>query len=133
MYLESHDYQIYYVNIDLRHQYGISATESQTFLLAKRPQWRRARRNGCFRRLVYSYLLQVYKEKGYRGAFMSGWGVNMSNIIQGWIMKIEIGTNIRHKVSHTSKPPTPSPTPLVTTCRLINWDTLITDWLQRAF
>ena len=26
-----------YVNIDLRHQYGISATESQTFLLTKRP------------------------------------------------------------------------------------------------
>ena len=36
----------------LRHQYGISVTESQTFLLAKRPQRRRARRNGCFRRLV---------------------------------------------------------------------------------
>ena len=35
----------------LRHQYGISVAETQTFLLAKRPQWRRARRNGCFRRL----------------------------------------------------------------------------------
>ena len=35
----------------LRHQYGISVAESQTFLLAKRPQGRRARRNGCFRRL----------------------------------------------------------------------------------
>ena len=32
--------------------YGISAAESQTFLLAKLPQRRRARRNGCFRRLV---------------------------------------------------------------------------------
>ena len=32
-----------------RHQYGISAAESQTFLLAKRPRRRRARRNGCFR------------------------------------------------------------------------------------
>ena len=51
LYLEPHDYRIYYVNIDLRHQYGISVTESQTFLLAKCPQWRRARRNGCFRRL----------------------------------------------------------------------------------
>ena len=51
MYLEPHDYWIYYVNIDLRHQYGISAAESQTFLLAKRPQRRRARRNGCFRTL----------------------------------------------------------------------------------
>ena len=49
--LEPHDYQIYFVNIDLRHQYGISAAESQTFLRAKRPQRRRARRNGCFRRL----------------------------------------------------------------------------------
>ena len=35
----------------LRHQYGISVAETQTFLLAKSPQWRRARRNGCFRRL----------------------------------------------------------------------------------
>ena len=37
MYLEPHDYWIYYVNIGLRHQYGISVAESQTFLLAKRP------------------------------------------------------------------------------------------------
>ena len=37
MYLEPHDYRIYYVNIDLRHQYGISVAESQTSLLAKRP------------------------------------------------------------------------------------------------
>ena len=37
LYLEPHDYWIYYVNIDLRHQYGISAPESQTFLLAKVP------------------------------------------------------------------------------------------------
>ena len=42
--------------IDLRHQYGISAAESQTFLRAKRSQRRRARRNGCFRRLVLSVL-----------------------------------------------------------------------------
>ena len=28
---------MYYVNIDLRHQYGVSVAESQTFLLAKRP------------------------------------------------------------------------------------------------
>ena len=45
------EYQIYYVNIDLRHQYGISVAESQTFLRVKRPQWRRARKNGCFSRL----------------------------------------------------------------------------------
>ena len=45
------------VNIDLCHQYGISAAESQTwFLRAKRPQLRRARRNGCFRRLLTSLL-----------------------------------------------------------------------------
>ena len=50
--LEPHDYRIYdKVNIDLRHQYGISVAESQTFLLAKRPHWRRARRNGSFRKL----------------------------------------------------------------------------------
>ena len=35
----------------MRHQYGISVAESQTFLRAKRPQRRRAWRNGCFRRL----------------------------------------------------------------------------------
>ena len=51
LYLEAHDYWIHYVNIDLRQQYGISVTESQTFLLAKHPQRRRAMRNGCFRRL----------------------------------------------------------------------------------
>ena len=52
IYLEPHDHRIYYVNIDLRHQYGIAAPELQTFLRAKRPQLRRARRNGCFRRLL---------------------------------------------------------------------------------
>ena len=35
--MEPHDYRVYYVNIDLRHQYGISVAESQTFLRAKRP------------------------------------------------------------------------------------------------
>ena len=54
LYLEPHDYRNYYVNIDLRHQHGISAAESQTFLLAKRLPRRRARRNGCFRRLLKS-------------------------------------------------------------------------------
>ena len=38
LHLEPHDYRIYYVNIDLRHQYGISVAETQTFLHAKRPQ-----------------------------------------------------------------------------------------------
>ena len=40
----------------MRHQYGISVAESQTFLRAKRPQRWRARRNGCFRRLSKRYL-----------------------------------------------------------------------------
>ena len=40
LYLEPHDYRIHYVNIDLCHQNGISVAESQTFLLAKRPQRR---------------------------------------------------------------------------------------------
>ena len=31
LHLEPHDYRIYYVNIDLRHQYGISVAESRTF------------------------------------------------------------------------------------------------------
>ena len=52
LYLEPHNYRIYYVNIELRHQYGIAVAESQTFLRAKSSQRRRARRNGCFRRLI---------------------------------------------------------------------------------
>ena len=38
LYLEPHDYRIYYVNVDLHHRYGISVAESQMFLHAKRPQ-----------------------------------------------------------------------------------------------
>ena len=38
LYLEPHNYQIHYVNIDLHYQHGISVAESQTFLLTKRPQ-----------------------------------------------------------------------------------------------
>ena len=37
LYLEPHDYRVYYVNIDLRHQYGISVAESQMFLRVKSP------------------------------------------------------------------------------------------------
>ena len=51
---------LYYVNIDLRHQYRISVAESQTFLSAKRPQRRRARRNGRFRSLKYD----LFHQKG---------------------------------------------------------------------
>ena len=36
--VEAHNYRIYYVSIHLRHQYGIFAAETQTFLSAKRPQ-----------------------------------------------------------------------------------------------
>ena len=39
---EPHDYRIYYVNTDLRHEYEISVAESQTFLLARRSQRRGA-------------------------------------------------------------------------------------------
>ena len=35
--VEAHNYWVYYVNIALRHQYGIFAAETQTFLRAKRP------------------------------------------------------------------------------------------------
>ena len=52
LYLEPHDYRIYYVNIDLHHQYGIAAAESQMFLRAKRPHLRLTRRKGSFRRLT---------------------------------------------------------------------------------
>ena len=51
LYLKPHNCQIYYVNINLRHQEGISATESQTFFCAKSPQRQRPRRNRCFHRL----------------------------------------------------------------------------------
>ena len=36
-------YWFNYVNIDFRHQYGISITEAQTSLLVKRPKWRAER------------------------------------------------------------------------------------------
>ena len=54
----------------LRHQYGISVAESQTFLHTKRPHRRRARRNGCFRRLEvreigkhYATMLNILQSK----------------------------------------------------------------------
>ena len=53
--LEPHDHRILYVNIHLRHQYGISVAESHNFLLAKSPQGGGARRNGGFRRLMISH------------------------------------------------------------------------------
>ena len=59
LHFEPHNYRIYYVIIDLRHQCGISVPESQTFLLAKRSQGRGARRNGCFRRLVSRAIIAV--------------------------------------------------------------------------
>ena len=56
LYLKPYDCRIYYVNINLRHQYGIFVAESQTFLRAKRPQRRRAKRNGRFHRLTARFL-----------------------------------------------------------------------------
>ena len=47
----------------LRHQYGISVAESQTFLLAKRPQRRGARRNGCFRSYVASIYANLFHKR----------------------------------------------------------------------
>ena len=44
--MEPHDY---------RHWYGFSVAESQTFLRAKLHKRRRARRNGCFRRLTWQH------------------------------------------------------------------------------
>ena len=44
IHLEPYDYRIYNINIDLRHQHGISLAESQTSPLAKRP-WRRGVRS----------------------------------------------------------------------------------------
>ena len=44
------------VVVELRNQYGISVAELQTFLLAKRPWRRGARRNGYIRRLRCSDL-----------------------------------------------------------------------------
>ena len=46
-----------------KHWFTLSVAESQTFLRAKRPQRRSARRNGCFRRL----LLYTPFFKRYRG------------------------------------------------------------------
>ena len=51
LHLEPHDYPIYYINTDLRHQYGISVAESQMFLLPKHPQQWGAVRNDCSRKL----------------------------------------------------------------------------------
>ena len=60
----------------LRHQYGISVAETQTFLLAKRPQRRGARRNGFFGKLpfvskmVYNRVRTICLEKSlnFRGS-----------------------------------------------------------------
>ena len=41
---------------------GTFCAESQTFLRAKRPQWRRARRSGCVHRLPQAELLDEYKQ-----------------------------------------------------------------------
>ena len=66
-------YRIYYINIDLRHQYGLSVAASQTFLLAKRPQRRGAARNSCFagyRRLLFlASATMLWKNKLIKDVF----------------------------------------------------------------
>ena len=47
----------------LRHQYRISVAEWQTFQLAKRPQRRGARRNGCFRSYVASIYANLFHKR----------------------------------------------------------------------
>ena len=44
------------------HQYGISVAESQRFLLAKCPKWRRARINSCFRRVIPCQLISYTQQ-----------------------------------------------------------------------
>ena len=56
MHLGPHDYWIYYANIDLRHQYGISATGLQTFLLVKRPQ-----QQGASKTAVLLFVFKQFK------------------------------------------------------------------------
>ena len=75
LHLEPHDYWIYYVNIDLCHQYGISVSKSQTFLLSKHPQRRRARRHSCFCRLAKTaelarLLLSLFFEQQFNGGLL---------------------------------------------------------------
>ena len=74
--MEPHDYRIYYVNIDLRHQYGISVIESQTFLLAKRPpvtmsEEKRLPFAGYYKWATYEEG-QVAEHRGILKTFMSG-------------------------------------------------------------
>ena len=61
MHFKPQVYQINYVNIDLRHQYGMYVVETQTFPLAKRPERRGMKRNGCFCRLACPVCLSVYQ------------------------------------------------------------------------
>ena len=50
--LEAHDYQIYYVNNNLHHQYGISAADEQMSLfLANVPRGERSKERSLFSRL----------------------------------------------------------------------------------
>jgi len=53
--LEPHDYWIYYVNIDLRHQYGISVAESQTFLREKCHSGEERRKTDVFAGYFWTY------------------------------------------------------------------------------
>ena len=48
LHLELHDHRNDYSKTDLRHQYGISVAETQTFVLTKCRKWQGAKGNGCF-------------------------------------------------------------------------------------
>ena len=89
LYLEPHDYRIYYVNIDLRHQYGISVAESQTFLRAKRPQGGRARRNGCFRRLkTRTMLLSTSQMSHVRSLYKNRPEITVSDYTLKYVLNV---------------------------------------------
>ena len=75
MYLEPNDYRIYYINIDLRHQYGISVAELQMFLRAKRPQREEQGETVVFAGYLYISPPQtprevVYKPRAHNWQFM---------------------------------------------------------------
>ena len=74
--MEPHDYRVYYVNIDLLDQYGISVVEYQTFLLAKRPsvtmsEEKRLPFAGYYKGAIYEEG-QVAEHRGILETFMYG-------------------------------------------------------------
>ena len=96
-------YQIYYVNIDLRHQYGIKVAESQTFLRAKRAKRRGARWNGWIRRIAGWPL--AFHAGVFRGARLSSLP---SNVVCGegqWPLKGNIKQKNRSNICRLKNGP----------------------------